>query len=79
MAVYQTYTNMMNEKIRKQIKENNPFHFKHISNLKGMRNFDDIGPCVMVFSHLSSLIFFNVIIIRWLLQGCYRVDFRENY
>lgn len=34
MAVYQTYINAMNEKIRKQIGINNPFVFKHISNLK---------------------------------------------
>jgi cleavage and polyadenylation specificity factor subunit 3 len=34
MAVYQTYINAMNEKIRKQIGINNPFIFKHISNLK---------------------------------------------
>lgn len=34
MAVYQTYVNAMNEKIRKQIGINNPFVFKHISNLK---------------------------------------------
>jgi cleavage and polyadenylation specificity factor subunit 3 len=34
MAVYQTYVNAMNEKIRKQIGVNNPFVFKHISNLK---------------------------------------------
>lgn len=34
MAVYQTYINAMNEKIRKAININNPFVFKHISNLK---------------------------------------------
>ena len=34
MAVYQTFINSMNEKIRKQIAVNNPFVFKHISNLK---------------------------------------------
>jgi cleavage and polyadenylation specificity factor subunit 3 len=34
MAVYQTYINAMNEKIRRQIAINNPFIFKHISNLK---------------------------------------------
>lgn len=36
MAVYQTYVNAMNDKIRKQININNPFVFKHISNLKVM-------------------------------------------
>lgn len=34
MAVYQTFVNAMNDKIRKQIGINNPFIFKHISNLK---------------------------------------------
>ena len=34
MAVYQTYVNAMNDKIRKAINVNNPFVFKHISNLK---------------------------------------------
>lgn len=34
MAVYQTYVNAMNDKIRRQIAINNPFVFKHISNLK---------------------------------------------
>ena len=38
MAVYQTFVNAMNEKIRKQIAVNNPFVFKHISNLKGNYN-----------------------------------------
>lgn len=32
--MYQTYVNAMNDKIRKQININNPFVFKHISNLK---------------------------------------------
>ncbi|KAJ3225686.1 Cleavage and polyadenylation specificity factor subunit 3 [Clydaea vesicula] len=50
MSVYQTYTNMMNEKIKKQIKTNNPFQFKHISNLRSVNNFDDVGPCVMFAS-----------------------------
>ena len=50
MAVYQTYTNMMNDRIRKQIAISNPFIFKHISNLKSMEHFDDIGPCVMMAS-----------------------------
>jgi len=50
MAVYQTFINSMNEKIRKQIAVNNPFVFKHISNLKGIDHFDDIGPCVILAS-----------------------------
>lgn len=48
MAVYQTYINAMNEKIRRQIAVNNPFVFKHISNLKSIDHFDDIGPCVVM-------------------------------
>ena len=50
MAVYQTFVNAMNEKIRRQIAVNNPFVFKHISNLKGIDSFDDIGPCVVLAS-----------------------------
>lgn len=34
MAVYQTYINAMNDKIRRQIAINNPFIFKHISSLR---------------------------------------------
>jgi cleavage and polyadenylation specificity factor subunit 3 len=50
MAVYQTYINMMNSRIRRQFTISNPFVFKHISNLKNMDNFDDVGPCVMMAS-----------------------------
>ncbi|XP_074042174.1 cleavage and polyadenylation specificity factor 73 isoform X1 [Leptinotarsa decemlineata] len=50
MAVYQTYINAMNDKIKRQIAINNPFVFKHISNLKGIDHFDDIGPCVIMAS-----------------------------
>eukprot|EP00088_Acartia_fossae_P070590 TRINITY_DN9501_c0_g1_i4.p1 TRINITY_DN9501_c0_g1~~TRINITY_DN9501_c0_g1_i4.p1 ORF type:complete len:694 (-),score=174.59 TRINITY_DN9501_c0_g1_i4:82-2163(-) len=50
MAVYQTFINSMNERIRKQIAVNNPFVFKHISNLKGIDHFDDVGPCVVLAS-----------------------------
>jgi len=50
MAVYQTYVNMMNEKIRKQIAFSNPFIFKHISYLRGIESFEDRGPCVMMAS-----------------------------
>ncbi|KAK6304206.1 hypothetical protein J4Q44_G00247920 [Coregonus suidteri] len=41
MAVYQTYVNAMNDKIRKAI---------NISNLKSMHHFDDIGPSVVMAS-----------------------------
>lgn len=50
MAVYQTYIFGMNDKIRRQIAVNNPFVFKHISNLKGIDHFDDFGPCVVMAS-----------------------------
>lgn len=51
MAVYQTYINMMNDHIRRQFKEkSNPFIFKHISNLRSIEHFDDVGPCVMMAS-----------------------------
>lgn len=50
MSVYQTYINAMNDKIRRQIAINNPFVFKHISNLKGIDHFEDIGPCVIMAS-----------------------------
>ncbi|CAM9715272.1 cleavage and polyadenylation specificity factor subunit 3 [Lampetra fluviatilis] len=50
MAVYQTYVHAMNDKIRKQISISNPFVFKHISNLKSMDHFDDIGPSVVMAS-----------------------------
>lgn len=50
MAVYQTYIFGMNDKIRRQVTINNPFVFKHISNLKGIDHFEDIGPCVIMAS-----------------------------
>ncbi|KAG7155877.1 Cleavage and polyadenylation specificity factor subunit 3-like [Homarus americanus] len=50
MSVYQTYTHAMNERIQRQISISNPFQFKHISNLKGMDQFEDIGPCVIMAS-----------------------------
>ncbi|XP_033097571.1 cleavage and polyadenylation specificity factor subunit 3-like [Anneissia japonica] len=50
MSVYQTYINAMNDKIRRQIAISNPFVFKHISNLRGMEHFEDIGPSVVMAS-----------------------------
>ncbi|KAK0074865.1 hypothetical protein PV325_007697, partial [Microctonus aethiopoides] len=50
MTVYQTYIHAMNHKIQRQNAINNPFDFKHISNLKGIDHFDDIGPCVVMAS-----------------------------
>lgn len=34
MAVYQTFVSGMNQRIKRQIAVNNPFVFKHVSNLK---------------------------------------------
>lgn len=41
---------MMNERIRRQFDISNPFHFKHISNLKSVEEFEDTGPCVIMAS-----------------------------
>jgi len=48
MSVYQTYINAMNDRIKRQIAINNPFVFKHISNLKSIDHFEDVGPCVVM-------------------------------
>ena len=45
--IFQTYVNAMNEKIRRQISINNPFVFKHISNLKNIDQFQDIGESLV--------------------------------
>ncbi|KAF0976110.1 hypothetical protein FDP41_004785 [Naegleria fowleri] len=50
MTIFQTYINMMNDKIRKQFDIHNPFVFKHISNLKSVEDFQDNGPCVIMAS-----------------------------
>lgn len=50
MSVYQTYINAMNERIRSQFANSNPFDFKHISPLKSIENFDDVGPSVVMAS-----------------------------
>lgn len=50
LRVYQTYINMMNDRIRKQITISNPFQFQHISNLKSISDFDDSGPVVVLAS-----------------------------
>jgi cleavage and polyadenylation specificity factor subunit 3 len=69
MTVYQTYTNMMNARIREQAKVSNPFQFKHISNLKSIQQFDDVGPCVMMASPGMLQVDFSL----------HRVVYRENY
>ncbi|EFC39387.1 predicted protein [Naegleria gruberi] len=50
MTIFQTYINMMNDKIRKQFDIHNPFVFKHISNLRSIEDFQDNGPCVIMAS-----------------------------
>nr|CDS28250.1 Cleavage and polyadenylation specificity factor [Hymenolepis microstoma] len=50
MAVYQTFTSAMNEKIRNQLANNNPFCFRYISNLQSRNHLDDSGPCVVLAS-----------------------------
>ncbi|VDK87823.1 unnamed protein product [Onchocerca ochengi] len=50
MAVYQTFVSGMNSRIQKQIALNNPFVFKHVSNLKSIDHFEDVGPCVVLAS-----------------------------
>uniref|UniRef100_A0A8R1E3E4 Cleavage and polyadenylation specificity factor subunit 3 n=1 Tax=Caenorhabditis japonica TaxID=281687 RepID=A0A8R1E3E4_CAEJA len=48
MSVYQTFVNGMNARIQKQIAVKNPFIFKHVSTLRGMDQFEDAGPCVVL-------------------------------
>lgn len=52
LRVYQTYSNMMNARIRSQMDLGNPFSFTHIRNLKSIdvNNFDDRGPSVVFAS-----------------------------
>ena len=40
----------MNERIRNQFANSNPFDFKHISPLKSIENFNDVGPSVVMAS-----------------------------
>ena len=52
LRVYQTYSNMMNARIRDQMDIANPFAFTFIQNLKSidLENFDDSGPSVVFAS-----------------------------
>eukprot|EP01137_Pigoraptor_chileana_P037379 Opistho-2@34374 len=50
MSVYQTYINHMNDRIRRQFAISNPFVFRHISSLRGMEQFEDVGPSVVMAS-----------------------------
>ena len=48
MTVYQTYILSMNERIRNQFANSNPFKFKHISPLNSIEDFTDVGPSVVM-------------------------------
>lgn len=53
MAVYQTYTGIMNEKIKlnaSSSEKSNPFQFKFIKSIRSIDRIHDIGPCVVVAS-----------------------------
>lgn len=50
MIVYQTYINMMNERIQNISLQKNPFDFSHVENLKDISSFKDKGPCVIMAS-----------------------------
>ncbi|EOB12953.1 Cleavage and polyadenylation specificity factor subunit 3, partial [Nosema bombycis CQ1] len=50
MSAYQTYINMMNDRIKKISLVKNPFSFQFIKNLKGMDFFEDNTPCVIMAS-----------------------------
>jgi cleavage and polyadenylation specificity factor subunit 3 len=50
MAVYQTYINSMNDRIKNQYAQSNPFIFKHIESLNSIDNFHDVGPSVVMAS-----------------------------
>uniref|UniRef100_A0A7N0TX10 Cleavage and polyadenylation specificity factor subunit 3-I n=1 Tax=Kalanchoe fedtschenkoi TaxID=63787 RepID=A0A7N0TX10_KALFE len=50
MSVYQTYINSMNDRIRTQFANSNPFEFKFIQPLKSIENFEDVGPSVVMAS-----------------------------
>lgn len=50
MSVYQTYINMMNERIQKLSLVKNPFNFKHVESLKDVQSFRDDRPCVVMAS-----------------------------
>lgn len=54
MAVYQTYTSIMNDKIRQLTSSSgeahNPFDLKFIKSIRSLEKFQDMGPCVVVAS-----------------------------
>ncbi|KAI5793254.1 beta-lactamase-like protein [Geopyxis carbonaria] len=53
MDVYRTYTNTMNDKIKKAMFEvggRNPWDFRWVRSLKNIDRFEDVGGCVMLAS-----------------------------
>ncbi|KAJ9100469.1 hypothetical protein QFC21_003508 [Naganishia friedmannii] len=51
MQVYRTYIHTMNDRIKSRFSANrneNPFAFKYVRNLKDFRKWHDDGPCVMM-------------------------------
>jgi len=50
MAVYQTYLNMMNDRIQGMAEISNPFHFRHVSSIKNIEAYEERGPCVVMAS-----------------------------
>lgn len=50
ISVYQTYINMMNERIQKISLVKNPFDFRNVESIKDPQSFRDTGPCVMMAS-----------------------------
>ncbi|KAI5181765.1 cleavage and polyadenylation specificity factor subunit 3 [Nematocida sp. AWRm80] len=50
MAVYQTYLNMMNDRIQEIAEISNPFHFKYVQSIKNIEAYEDRGPCVVMAS-----------------------------
>lgn len=48
LRVYQTFVNMMNAHIQTLMDVKNPFHFNHISNLKGSDSMQLLAPCVVM-------------------------------
>ncbi|KAI5173017.1 cleavage and polyadenylation specificity factor subunit 3 [Pancytospora epiphaga] len=50
MTVYQTYVNMMNERIQRISLKRNPFEFSYVQSLRDMQAFKDDQPCVMMAS-----------------------------
>lgn len=51
LTVYETYIHSMNDRIRTEhAAKSNPFIFKHISPIKSIENFKDVGPSVVMAS-----------------------------